>query len=38
MKNALRDHEFSFIEAMMPGEDVTLGDFLIPNKSIRGEC
>jgi hypothetical protein len=25
MKNALRDHEFSFIEAMMPGEDATFG-------------
>jgi hypothetical protein len=37
MKNALRDHEFSFIEVMMPEEDVTLGDFLATNKSIRGE-
>jgi hypothetical protein len=37
MKNALRDHEFSFIEAMMLAEDVTLGDFLVPNKSIRVE-
>jgi hypothetical protein len=32
MKNALRDHEFSFIEAMMPGEDVTSGDFLAPKQ------
>jgi hypothetical protein len=37
MKNALRDHEFSFIEAVMPEGDVTLGDLLVTNKSIRGE-
>jgi hypothetical protein len=28
MKNALRHYEFLFIEGMMPGEHVTVGDFV----------